>query len=77
MSFMIDRPNSTLEYTEYLSGGLNTVTTYVKKNLMVVEKRKIKGFNLHTDILWWLSLLGNIFTPRDLSSVIFFTVEKI
>lgn len=28
---MIDRPNSTLAYTEYLSGGLNTVTKYVKK----------------------------------------------
>lgn len=31
--------------------------------------------HLHTDILWLLSLLGNIFTPLDLSSVIFFTVE--
>lgn len=37
---MIDRPNSTLAYTEYLSGGLNTVTKYAKKYLMVVEKRE-------------------------------------
>lgn len=33
--------------------------------------------DLHTDILCWLSLLGSIFTPRDFSSVIFFTVGEI
>lgn len=32
--------------------------------------------DLHTDILCWLSLLGSIFTPRDFSSVIFFTVGE-
>lgn len=37
---------------------------------------RIQGWYLRTDILCWLSLLGSIFTPRDLSSVIFFTVEE-
>lgn len=35
-----------------------------------------KNSNLQTDILLWLSLLGSIFTPLDLSSVIFFTASQ-
>ena len=45
-------------------------------SVFYLQKTAIEVINLHTDILWWLSLLGNIFTPRDLSSVIFFTVEE-
>lgn len=41
------------------------------------DVRSNRVSDLHTDILCWLSLLGSIFTPRDFSSVIFFTAGRI
>lgn len=32
--------------------------------------------NLQTEFLWLLSLLGNILTPLDFSSIAFFTEER-
>ena len=44
------------------------------KGCTVCRRWRKQGGYLHTDILWWLSLLGSIFTPLDFNSVIFFTV---